>query len=137
MKKILSTKYNENSWSFGLAILRVGLGLIMLKHGLDKLTGFNEMRGMNQLFGSPTDLILVIFAELFCSIFLVLGLFTRFALIPLIITMCVAFFKTHHHLIFTEKCEDSGQVALLFLIGYIALLFTGPGKFSIDRMIAK
>jgi putative oxidoreductase len=109
----------------------------MLKYGMDKLTGFNNIKGMDQLFGSPIDAVLVVFAEFFCSIFLILGLFTRFALLPLLITMCVAFFKVHHYLIFTAKCEDSGQVALLFLIGYGTLLLTGPGKFSIDRMIAK
>jgi putative oxidoreductase len=136
MKKILSTKYQENTWSLGLLILRVGIGLLMLRHGMDKLTHFNEYKGMSVLFGSPTDMILVIFAEFFCSIFLVLGLFTRFAVIPLVITMAVAFFKTHHSLL-SDDCKLSGESALVYLLVYLTILFTGPGKFSIDRMIAK
>lgn len=134
MKKIFSTKYQENSWSFALLILRAGFGLLMLKHGMDKLTDFNNYKGMNQLFGAPMDAILLIFAEAFCSIFLLLGLFTRFALIPLIIAMVVAFFKGHQGIIFGK---EGGETALLYLIAFVCLLFTGPGKFSVDRMIAK
>lgn len=134
MKKYLSTKYNENAYGIGLLVIRVGVGLLMLKHGFDKINNFAQVKGMNQLFGSPTDAILVIFAELFCSIFLVLGLFTRFAAIPLIITMAVAFFKAHNGVIFGEH---GGETALLYLLAYTCLLFTGPGKFSVDKMIAK
>ena len=138
MKKLLSTKYNENIWSLGLLLLRVTFGLIMMKHGLDKLTDYNNVKGMNQLFGSPTDALLVIFAEFFCAVFIVLGLFTRFAAIPLIITMAVAFFKVHNHIIFCNKCASgSGEVALLYLVAFTVLLLTGPGKFSVDKMIAK
>ncbi len=132
MKKILSTKYNENSWSIAILILRLTVGLIMMKHGMEKLSDFNAKHlSFNYLFGAPTDYILTIFAELFCSIFLVLGLFTRFALIPLIIAMGVAFFKYHHNSI------NDGETSLLYFIAYIVLLLTGPGKISIDKMIAK
>jgi putative oxidoreductase len=104
----------------------------MMKHGMEKLSEYNAKHTtFNYLFGAPTDYILTIFAELFCSIFLVLGLFTRVALVPLIITMGVAFFKYHHNSI------DDGETSLLYLIAYIVLLLTGPGKLSIDKMIAK
>jgi putative oxidoreductase len=126
MKKILSTRYFENSWSFAL--------LLMLKHGLDKLSDFANVKGMHQVFGSPIDAILVIFAEVFCSIFLVLGLFTRFAVIPLIITMGVVFFKVKQSVIYGK---DGGEEVVLYLLAYCYLFITGPGKFSIDRMIAK
>jgi putative oxidoreductase len=135
MKKLLSTKYSENSWHTAILILRIAVGLLMLKHGMDKLSSFTtEKNSINMLFGAPTDYILVIFAELFCSIFLILGLFTRFALLPLIITMTMAFFKAHNGVIFGA---NGGETALLYLIAYIALLLTGPGKVSIDKMIAK
>ncbi len=137
MKKILSTKYNEIAWSIGLLILRLGVGYAMFLHGLAKLkdygnpNGKNNVQFMHDLFGSPLDGFLVIFAEFFCAIFLMLGLFSRFALAALVITMCIAFFKTHH-----GKVAD-GEMAFLYLMPFVCLLLTGPGKFSIDRMIAK
>jgi putative oxidoreductase len=32
---------------------------------------------------------------------------------------------------------DTGEKASLFLMGFIALLFLGPGKLSMDRFIGK
>lgn len=137
MKKYLSTKYNETAWNFGLLIARLSFGGLMLHFGLNKLSNFATYKGMNVIFGSPVDLILVIFAELFCAAFVVLGLFTRFALIPLIITMGVAFFKAHDMVVYSNDCNKSGIVALMFMLAFLALLFTGPGKYSADRAISK
>jgi putative oxidoreductase len=137
MKKLLSTKYNELGWNIGLLFLRLGVGYTMLLHGLTKLKAYgnanseHNVQYMQDLFGSPIDGFLVIFAEFFCAIFLMLGLFTRFSLVALVITMCVAFFKTHH------GSFKAGEMAFLYLMPFTCLLLTGPGKFSIDRMIAK
>ena len=57
---------------------------------------------------------------------------TRLAAIPLIIAMSVAVFFSHHGRIFGD-----GEHAALYLAGYMALLFTGPGKISMDRLIGK
>jgi putative oxidoreductase len=138
MKQYLSTKYNENAWHFGLLILRLAFGGFMIYFGYNKLIHFaspqNGVKGMSIIFGSPIDGILLVFAEFFCAILLVIGMFTRFALIPLIIAMSVAFFKVNKGVIF----NDSGaHPALMFLCVYLALLFTGPGKYSVDRVIAK
>ncbi|HVK46231.1 MAG TPA: hypothetical protein VM488_00275, partial [Pseudobacter sp.] len=59
----------------------------------------------------------------------VIGLFTRFAAIPVIIVLCVALFSAHKGLIFGE-----GEMAALFLGGYLAILIVGPGKISVDGM---
>ncbi|MBL7726740.1 MAG: DoxX family protein [Dinghuibacter sp.] len=134
MKQYLSTKYSEGSWNFGLLILRLAAGGLMMIHGFDKLTHFANIKGMNQVFGSPTDAALVVFAEFFCAALLVLGLFTRFAAIPLIVTMAVAFFKAHGGKL---TGEGNGEMALIYLCCYVAILFTGPGKYSADRAIAK
>ena len=74
----------------------------------------------------------VIFAEFFCGVFILLGLFTRLACIPLIISMSVALFYAHKGDFFGD-----GEKATLFLLGYLALLFTGPGKVSMDKLIGK
>jgi putative oxidoreductase len=132
MKRFLSTKYSENSWHFGLLILRLAFGgLMIVNYGYDMLIHFSRHKNTSQLFGPPTDAVLMVFAELFCAILVVMGLFTRFALIPLIITMWVAFYKVHRLDAF------DGQISLLFFCAYLCLLFTGPGKYSVDKMIAK
>jgi putative oxidoreductase len=82
--------------------------------------------------GSTFSLTLVIFAEFFCSLFLVLGLFTRLSVLPLIITMCVALFQVHHGEVFGK-----GETDALFLTSYFVLLLLGPGRVSVDSMISK
>jgi putative oxidoreductase len=82
--------------------------------------------------GSTMSLALVVFAEFFCSLFLILGLFTRLATIPLVIATCVMIFKAHKGDIFGD-----GEHAALYLIGYIVLLLVGPGRVSVDSMAGK
>lgn len=135
MKKLFSSNYSAGAFNTAMLVLRLGLGILMINHGYDKLTHFNQysQQFMNFLgMGAKMSLALVVFAEFFCSLFLILGLFTRLATIPLIVTMCVALFKAHN-----GDVLGDGQTAALFLTGYIALLLTGPGKISVDSMIGK
>ena len=135
MKKLFSSKYSANSVNAAMLILRLGLGVLMIHHGFDKLTKFSETaRNMPNILnmGGTVNASLVIFAEFFCSMFLILGLFTRLACIPIIITMVVALVKAHNSNIFGE-----GELAALYLVGYITLLFVGPGRISVDAMIGK
>jgi putative oxidoreductase len=82
--------------------------------------------------GSSVSLSLTIFAELFCALLIVIGLFTRLATIPLIVTMCVALFKAHNSDFFGE-----GEMAALYLGAFITILLTGPGKYSVDGISGK
>lgn len=135
MKRLFSANYSAGAFNTAMLVLRLGLGIIMMSHGYDKLMNFSKLQPEFMDFmgmGKTMSLALVVFAEFFCSLFLILGLFTRLATIPLIITMCVALFKVHNAHFFTD-----GQVAALFLTGYIALLLTGPGKVSVDGMMGK
>lgn len=135
MKKLLSTKYSAGAFNAAMLVLRLGVGILMMVHGYDKLVHFSEYQGkfMNFLgIGTTMSLALVVFAEFFCSLFLILGLFTRLASIPLIVTMCVALFKAHN-----ADFTGDGEVATLYLTAYLVLLFVGPGKISVDGMIGK
>ncbi len=135
MRKLISTKYSAGAFNFAIFVLRVGLGVLMMMHGYEKLTHFTEIQPKFLNFiglGQSASLAMVIFAEFFCSLFLILGLFTRLACIPLIITMAVALFQVHHSDIF-----KTGEPASLFLLGYIVLIFLGAGRVSVDSMIAK
>ena len=106
-----------------------------MKHGYDKLSHFNDMQSKFMSFlhmGSTVSLILVIFAEFFCAILLILGLFTRLACVPLIIDLCIAFF-----IIKNGEFFGKGEVEALYIIGFVTILFAGPGRASVDRMIGK
>ena len=136
MKKIFSTSVSDNAFSFALLVLRVGAAsLMMIQHGLDKLTHFGQKASKFYdpfNIGNTTSLSLVVFAEFFCAAFIILGLFTRLASIPLIIAMGVAVFMRHKGEFYGE-----GESAGLYLVCFIALAFLGAGKFSMDRFIAK
>ncbi len=125
------TKLHENAAGFALLLLRCLSGGLMMTHGwpkmlkwADKKSSFADPFGM----GSEISLALTIFAELGCAALLVLGLGTRLALIPLIIVMGVAFFKIHA----ADPLGDK-ELALFYLVIYTALLFSGAGKYSLDK----
>ncbi len=135
MRRLLSYSASPAVTSFALLILRLGFGGLIVVHGYDKIMHFAEIKDkfMPFLGMSPTvSLGLVIFAEFICGIFLVAGLLTRFACIPLIIDMTVAVCMAHNGDIFGK-----GQLATLFLLSFIVLLFTGAGKYSLDGALYK
>lgn len=135
MKKLFSTKYTDNSISFSLLLLRISLGGLMIPHGYKKLVSFAAKSStFSDPFhiGGPASMSLTIFAEFFCAVFILIGLMTRLATIPLIVAMSVAVFIAHKGQVFGD-----GEHAALYLAGYIALLFAGPGKISMDKLIGK
>lgn len=136
MKRLFSTKTSDSAFSFATLVLRVGAGILMLvNHGLDKLIHFADKASrFSDPFGigSTTSLALIVFAEFFCAAFIILGLFTRLAAIPLVIGMGVALFYAHNGEFFGK-----GESAALFLTAFLAVLFLGPGRVSLDRFIGK
>ena len=133
MNNINSTGYNKTLLDWALLALRIFVGIGMLTHGFPKLM---QLLSGNYDFinffgiGQKTSLILAVLAEVLCSLFIILGLFTRFVSIPLIITMLVAVFVVHNNEPFAKQ-----EMALLYLFHYILIFVTGPGSISIDRMI--
>ncbi len=127
------SKRTASSNNFATLILRLSFGGLMLTHGFKKLANYNTLSEKFMDFmglGSEFSLILTIGSELGCAILLILGLFTRFAAIPLIITMLVATFLAHGNSPLAEK-----EMALLYLAGYFAILLLGSGRFSLDFLI--
>lgn len=130
------TNYRPFQADTGLLFLRICTGIFMIiSHGYPKLTklGAGEIQFMGFAGLSPEiSLYLAIGAEVFCSALVVIGLFTRPALIPLIITMLVAAFVAHADDPWSKK-----EFALLYLVPFVTLLFTGPGKYSADAVISR
>ncbi|RYG06368.1 MAG: DoxX family protein [Chitinophagaceae bacterium] len=135
MKKLLSINYSQGAFNVAILFLRIGLGALMLPHGYQKLVKFSSMKNTFMDFlgmGSTMSLSLTIFAEFFCSLFLIFGLFSRLVVIPLIVAMSVAVFIAHNHDFFGK-----GELATIYLIGFFTILLVGPGKISVDGMINK
>ena len=134
MLKLLKLSFLPKSPDYGLLILRVALGFSMLLlHGRGKMLNFSAtLEKFPALFGLPANvnLGLAIIAEVVCSTLLIAGLFTRFAALILAATMGSAFFFVHKSALVGEH---SGELAMVYLIAYVTLLFTGAGKYSVDR----
>ncbi len=136
MKRLFSTKYSAGAFNFAILFLRVMAGLTLaVNHGYDKLMKFSTL---SSRFADPfhighsLSLSLVIFAEFFCALFVVLGLFTRLACVPIIISMTVALATVHHFHIFGD-----GELPGIYLAIFVAILFVGPGRASADTLIGK
>ena len=118
--------------SFMILFVRLFFGALFLMHGLDKMMNFNQLSvTYPSVFGlgSYTTLMLSIFCEFACSIFLMVGMLTRIILIPMVVSMAVAFFDTH------DGMMPEGELSLIYLIVFFVLFVTGPGRYSVDYLI--
>ena len=135
MRRLLSVKYSAGAFNTAILLLRIVSGGLMVQHGLGKLKNFEGTAAKMMNFmgiGQTASAALVVFAEFFCAILIIVGLLTRLASIPLIVTMAVALFVAHKGDFFGD-----GQTAALFLVSYIVLLLVGPGRISADSLISK
>jgi len=133
-KKIFDPGNYSKNIDIALLILRLAAGGFMLTHGLAK---FEKLFSLEPIVfpdpigvGASVSLALVVFSEVFCSIFLILGLSTRLSAIPLIITMLVAAFIAHANDGFGKQ-----ELPLFYTVVYIVLVITGSGKIALDKWI--
>jgi len=117
----------------GLLVLRLWLGLtLLILHGSTKLANFGAM---SEKFADPlgigtkASLSLAIFGEVVGSIMLILGLFTRLGALSCMITMGVAFLFVHKLVL---KGPGNGELAFIYLAGFVTIFVAGPGRFAID-----
>lgn len=132
----------ERHKDIGLLILRIGIGIsFIFVHGLPKMMGGPQQ--WEKLGGSMTNLGIT-FAPLFWGfmaaitefgggLLLLVGLFTRSTSVFLAFTMLVAAMR---HL---TAMDPWGRVfhPIEIMVVFIALIFLGAGKYSIDAMIAR
>src|SRR5262245_43087488 len=132
---LFSPGAHGRSASLGLLMLRWGAGGMMIAgHGWGKLISFSQ-----QSVGFPEPLGIghapsmagTVGAEVVCAALVMVGLATRLAALPLVFTMAVAGFLVNAGQPWGEK-----ELAAIYLVPFLALVFTGPGEFSIDAEIA-
>lgn len=119
----------------GLLIVRLSAALMLFGHGWGKLvrllqgeTGFADPLGIGPL----PSFLLIIFAEFVCALLVLVGFKTRLAAIPLVIAMLVAAFIHHWNDPWGNK-----EMAVLYVVVFLALVFTGAGKHSVDGWLAR
>ena len=118
-----------------LLLVRLAAGGFMFSHGFGKL---QKLVNGSFEFGDPIglgpeiSLGLTVFAEILCAFFILIGLFTRVAAVPRIITMFVAVFIVHDGDPFGKK-----ELGLFYLFNYLVLFLSGSGKYSVDKLILK
>lgn len=136
IKKIFNPGNYPGNIDLALLLLRLAAGAFMLTHGIGKfmnLFGNEPIQFVDPIgIGVTASLALAVFAEVFCSILLILGLAARFSTIPLLITMLVAAFIVHAGDGFGKQ-----ELALLYSVVYLLLTISGAGKISLDNLIFK
>ncbi|MBE6234309.1 MAG: DoxX family protein [Bacteroidales bacterium] len=118
--------------SFLILCLRLFFGALFMMHGLDKIMNFEQLSYTYpdvMGLGSYMTLMLAIFTEFCCSVFLITGLMFRITVIPMIVSMAVAFFDIH------DAMMPEGELSLIYLVLFLVLYITGPGRYSLDYLI--
>ena len=117
----------------GILMLRLIFGLLFVYYGYQKLVSYDDIVldfpdpvGI----GSKWSFILVIFAELVGGIFVAFGFITRLSVIPILITMTVAFFIAHADDPFPMK-----QLSFIYMLLSMVVFVLGSGHFSIDKLV--
>ncbi len=136
-KALFATNTASISTSYGLLILRLAGLSLFLKHGWEKLSGYSTMV---QHFPDPihvgahAGLAFALLSDGICSVLVLIGLATRPASAVILFNLSVAFTFVHHAAYFSNPHVE--VVALCILI-FATLLFTGPGRFSVDARLEK
>ena len=133
MLRLFQLRFLPTSVDLALLALRLWFGLSLVSlHGWGKLMTYGERA---QKFpdpyglGSPVSLALAIFGEVVCATLLAFGLCTRFAAIACVINMATAFCFAHGGRL---TGEGNGELAFMYLGGFVALLLAGGGRYSLD-----
>ncbi|MEQ8855961.1 MULTISPECIES: DoxX family protein [Gimesia] len=138
----LVTKAFHSNASAAVILIRAMVGLIFLSEGIQKFL-YPEIRGAGRFLkiGLPSPEFLSYFVagfEIVCGILIVLGLFTRLAVLPTITIMLVAIFSTKIPMLAEDgfwSMAHAARTDFSMLLGSIYLLIVGAGPLSIDAVL--
>jgi len=134
IKKIFNPGNYPQNINLILFLLRITVGFFMLSHGMGK---FSKLFGDEPIkfadpygIGITVSLALTVFAEVFCSLFLIFGIASRFAAFSLLFTMLTIIFVVHGTDGFGKQ-----ELPSIYAVIYFVIAFVGAGKISIDNWI--
>ena len=123
--------------------LRLAMGTAFIGHGLQKVLGSFGGPGLPQFTSFPAPFPFMkpgaawmgaaAFAELLGGLSILLGLFTRLGAFLIVCVMITAIFGVLWPKFFAP---EGMELALAFLGMALALLISGGGQLSVDRLIA-
>ena len=127
----------------GLLVIRViTAGTLVLKHGAEKAFDFNTMLHNTKLpfpdpfhMGVYTSLTIALISDFYCGLAVVLGLGTRFAAAFSFVSITVAWITVHQFSYWGPRA-DHGEIIVLMLGVLAGLVASGPGRYSIDYLLA-
>ena len=117
----------------GKLILRLTLGILMLFHGVAKMTsGVAGIKGMLAGIGLPEFLAYGVFiGEVIAPLMLIIGYYSRVGAALIVGNMLVAIVLVHMNELFALGGSGGWALELqgFFLFTAVALIFIGPGKY--------
>lgn len=144
--KKVDTPGRRGTLDFGLLIARMGVGGLLMIHGIENLLGIFSDGGRDALSAyaanegfTHTDLLAILtgVGQLVAGVMLILGVLTPVAITVLLSIMVLALLAKlpigGDTVLITSPDKPSVESHLLFVIVLAALSFTGPGRLSIDR----
>ena len=140
MKKIIQWQTDiypsANSYHVSLLLFRIAISPeMMTAHGLKKIgIGVAEAEHVPNPFYLPETLnsLFAISANLFFPVLVILGLFTRIAVLPILAVTLTGYFVVHWNDSFLEQ-----DMPFMYSVCYLFLLVSGPGKYSLSYYINK
>ena len=139
----LTTQLNQLGSYLGLLGLRLLLAWEFWESGVEKFSGDNWFADIQDAFPFPFDLMpvdiswfLSTWFELLGAVALVIGLGTRFFSASLIILTIVAWVSVHSGNGY-NVCDNGYKLPLMYLVMFVPLLLSGPGKLSLDHWLGR
>lgn len=127
-----------------LLLIRLAVGTVFLSEGVQKFL-FPAIRGAGRFIkiGLPAPEFLAYFVasfEVLCGVLLLIGLFTRYAAVPLIIIMLVAISSTKIPILIDQgfwAMAHAGRTDWSMLIGSTCILLAGAGKYTLKKYLER
>lgn len=139
----LTTPLNQAGSYLGMLGLRLLLAWEFWEAGVEKFNGDNWFSDIQDAFPFPFSVVpvdiswfLATWTELIGAVALVVGLGTRFFSLSLIILTIIAWASVHAGNGY-NVCDNGYKLPLMYLLMFVPLLLSGPGKLSLDHWLAQ